>query len=67
MNQSPEPGRDPMRSALRFFTVQCVYCLLFAHLVADGSWRAGMLGASIANGFAVLYLAIVRRWGSDDG
>lgn len=67
MNQSPEPGRDPMRSVVPVLAVQSVYCGLFAYLVADGTWRAGLLGASVAYGFAVLYLAIVRRWGSDDG
>ena len=56
-----------MRSVVPVLAVQSVYCGLFAYLVADGTWRAGLLGASVAYGFAVLYLAIVRRWGSDDG
>jgi hypothetical protein len=56
-----------MRSAVRFFAAMSVYYLLFASLLAPGSWRAGMMGASIAYAFAVLYLVSLRRWGSDDG
>lgn len=66
MNQSPEPERDLVHSAGRFFAFMCVYCLLFAEFVAQGSWRAGMVGASVAYGFVVLHLAAIR-WGSRDG
>jgi hypothetical protein len=54
-----------MRSAVRFFALMSVYCLVFAETVAHGTLRAGMIGASIAYAFAVLHLAIAR-WGSRD-
>ena len=50
-----------MRFAVPFFAVAFVYCLLFAHLVADEGWRDGMLGAAVLSYMPVI-LQVFEHW-----